>query len=68
MDLFTFLQRGIYYGACSYMCCVRVCVSHPVMSDSLRPHGLAHQAPLPMDSPGKNTGVGCHFLLHIYVD
>ena len=23
----------------------------------------AHQAPCPWDSPGKNTGVGCHFLL-----
>ena len=23
----------------------------------------AHQTPLPWDSPGKNTGVGCHFLL-----
>ena len=23
----------------------------------------AHQAPLSWDSPGKNTGVGCHFLL-----
>ena len=23
----------------------------------------AHQAPDPWDSPGKNTGVGCHFLL-----
>ena len=23
----------------------------------------AHQAPHPRDSPGKNTGVGCHFLL-----
>ena len=22
----------------------------------------AHQAPCPWDSPGKNTGVGCHFL------
>ena len=22
-----------------------------------------NQAPLSMDSPGKNTGVGCHFLL-----
>ena len=22
-----------------------------------------HQAPRPWDSPGKNTGVGCHFLL-----
>ena len=24
---------------------------------------VAHQAPLPWDSPGKNTGVGCHALL-----
>ena len=24
---------------------------------------VAHQAPLSMGSPGKNTGVGCHFLL-----
>ena len=23
----------------------------------------AHRAPRPWDSPGKNTGVGCHFLL-----
>ena len=23
----------------------------------------AHQAPRPWDSPGKNNGVGCHFLL-----
>ena len=23
----------------------------------------AHQAPRPWDSPGKSTGVGCHFLL-----
>ena len=34
------------------------------MSDSLQPHGqyptrLRH----PWESPGKNTGVGCHFLL-----
>ena len=27
------------------------------------PQTAAHQAPLPWDSPGKNTGVGCHFLL-----
>ena len=36
-----------------------------VMSDSLRPHGLyvPCQVPLSMELPGKNTGVGCHFLL-----
>ena len=33
---------------------VRLCVT---------PQTAAHQAPRPWDSPGKNTGVGCHFLL-----
>ena len=27
------------------------------------PQTAAHQAPLPWDSPGRNTGVGCHCLL-----
>ena len=27
------------------------------------PGTAAHQAPPSLDSPGKNTGVGCHFLL-----
>ena len=27
------------------------------------PYTAAHQAHRPWDSPGKNTGVGCHFLL-----
>ena len=33
---------------------VRLCVT---------PQTAGHQAPRPWDSPGKNTGVGCHFLL-----
>ena len=34
------------------------------MSDSLRPHRRQPtRLPRPWDSPGKNTGVGCHFLL-----
>ena len=34
------------------------------MSHSVRPHGLQPTRLLcPWDSPGKNTGVGCHFLL-----
>ena len=34
------------------------------MSDSVRHHGLQPtRLPRPWDSPGKNTGVGCHFLL-----
>ena len=35
-----------------------------VMSDSVRPHRRQPtRLPRPRDSPGKNTGVGCHFLL-----
>jgi len=34
------------------------------VSNSVRPHGLQPTRLLrPWDSPGKNTGVGCHFLL-----
>ena len=34
------------------------------MSDSVRPHQLQPTRLLcPLDSPGKKTGVGCHFLL-----
>ena len=34
------------------------------MSDSVQPHGLQPTRLLcPWDSPGKNTGVDCHFLL-----
>ena len=39
--------------------------SHQVVSDSLIPHGQWPDRFLcPWDSPGKNTGVGSHFLLH----
>ena len=39
-------------------------VNHPVLSDSLRPHGLQPARLLSSwNSPGKNTGVGCHSLL-----
>ena len=33
------------------------------MSDSVRPHRWQPSRLRPWDSPGKNTGVGCHFLL-----
>ena len=43
--------------------CVCVCVSHSVVSDSLQPHGLWPTKLLcPWNSPGNNTGVGCHDL------
>ena len=45
----------------SNSCC---CCVASVVSDSVRPHGRQPTRLLhPWDSPGKNTGVGCHFLL-----
>ena len=44
----------------------RSVLSHSVVSNSLLPHGLmtvADQAPLSMEFPNKNIGVGCDFLL-----
>ena len=39
-------------------------LSHFSVSDSVRPHRRQPtRLPRPWDSPGKNTGVGCHFLL-----
>ena len=36
-----------------------------VVSDSVQPHRWKPtRLCCPWDSPGKNTGVGCHFLLH----
>ena len=47
-----------------YLCGTSVQSSHSVVSDSLRPHRRQPTRLLcPWDSPGKNTGVGCHFLL-----
>ena len=45
-------------------CCCCCCCVASVVSNSVRPHGLQPTRLLcPWDSPGKNTGVGCHFLL-----
>ena len=45
-----------------YCCCC--CWVASVVSDSVQPHRLQPtRLPCPWDSPGKNTGVGCHFLL-----
>ena len=47
---------------CSDWCCY--CYVTSVMSDSTRPQRRQPtRLPCPWDSPGKNTGVGCHFLL-----
>ena len=49
--------------------CAVLCLVTSAVSDSLQPHGLLCPWLLCLrllclwDSPGKNTGVGCHFLL-----
>ena len=45
-------------------CCCYCCYVALVVSNSVRPHRWQPtRLPRPWDSPGKNTGVGCHFLL-----
>ena len=48
----------------SYIFLLLLLLSCSIMSDSLWPHGLQSTRLLcPWDFPGKNTRVGCHFLL-----
>ena len=62
-----FLQVTGGGGGSGVCVCVRVCVHTcvcSVMSSSLQPYGLRPARLLcPWNLPGKNTGVGCHFLL-----
>ena len=52
------------YAHIIHMTCVCVCVSHSVISNSLRPLGLSPTRLLrPWNSPGKNTGVYSHSFL-----
>ena len=53
MDVYNNSPRGVLL-LLSHFSCVQLCET---------PSMAAHQAPRPWDSPGKNTGVGCHFLL-----
>ena len=55
------LQSQTQLSDCSCCCCCQVA---SVVSDSVQPHRRQPtRLPRPWDSPGKNTGVGCHFLL-----
>jgi len=59
--LYAWNKHKLVHQRCVYVC---VYISHLVVSDSLQPHGLYPTSLLcPWDSLGKNTGVGCHFLL-----
>ena len=49
---------------CVCVLCGWMCVGRSVVSNSLQPHGLySTRFPCPCNSPGRNTGVGCHFLI-----
>ena len=49
-------------SVCMFCCCR--CQVTSVVSNSVRHHGWQPtRLPCPWDSPGKNTRVGCHFLL-----
>ena len=49
----------LFSTACCHCC---RCCTASVVSDSVRPHRRQPtRLPRPWDSPGKNTGVGCHF-------
>ena len=62
---FTILCLFLLYSKVTQLCiCCCCCCVASVVSDSVRPRRrqptrLRH----PWDSPGKNTGVGCHFFL-----
>ena len=46
------------------VCAQKMQVGFNIVSDSMRPRRLQPtRLPRPWDSPGKNTGVSCHFLL-----
>ena len=55
-----------FYKPQSVFCCCSCCCycQASVVSDSVQPHRQQPtRLPRPWDSPGKNTGVGWHFLL-----
>ena len=55
--------RQLYRKHMGYVCLLACCVAS-VVSDSVRPHALQPtRLHRPWDSLGKNTSVGCHFLL-----
>ena len=60
------LRRTLHKIKYKYFCCCCCCccLAASVMSDSVQPHRRQPtRLPHPWDSPGKNTGMGCHFLL-----
>ena len=58
------IKRCLLLGRTAVTNLLLLLLSHSVVSDSSRPHGLQPTRLLcPWDFPGKSTGVGCHCLL-----
>ena len=56
--------KKLWYIYTMEYCCCCCCYVASVVSDSVRPRRRQPtRLPRPWASPGKNTGVGCHFLL-----
>ena len=56
-----YMSKWDFFHTVKVCCCCQVA---SVVSDSVRPHRWQPtRLCRPWDSPGKNTGVGCHFLL-----
>ena len=59
-----FSTSGSLFLLCKILVCCCCCSVASVVSDSVRPHRRQPtRLPRLWDSPGKNTGMGCHFLL-----
>ena len=57
-------QSDLHISIPPCCCCCCCCYVASVVSDSVRPQRRQPtRFPHPWDSPGKNTGVGCHVLL-----
>ena len=63
--LVSCIEGGVFTTSATCEAPCRLLLLNPsVMFDSVRPHRRQPtRLPCPWDSPGKNTGVGCHFLL-----
>ena len=58
------MNRDALYIHTMESCCCCCCWAASVVSDSVQPHRQQPtRLPRPWESPGKNTGVGGHFLL-----
>ena len=58
-DLISFLERSNFFSLAA--AAAKLLQSSPTLRDPT--DGSPPGSPVPENSPGKNTGVGCHFLL-----